>query len=108
MAKQRCLILTLSLLVILFLQSCTGMMASQRRERYVDEHPWINEETREAILAGEIMIGMLRSQVIASWGHPDDINRSIGSWGRHEQWVYGQTTAVYLYFEDGILTSWQD
>ena len=43
--------------------------------------------------------------VRASWGKPDDINRSVGPWGVHEQWVYGYK---YLYFEDGSLTSWQD
>ena len=42
---------------------------------------------------------------LESWGQPDDINRSVGSWGVHEQWVYGDE---YLYFENGKLTSWQD
>lgn len=41
----------------------------------------------------------------AAWGSPDDINRSVGSFGPHEQWVCGST---YLYFEDGVLTSFQD
>jgi hypothetical protein len=40
-----------------------------------------------------------------SWGAPSDINRTVGSWGVHEQWIYGDT---YLYFENGILKSWQD
>ena len=40
-----------------------------------------------------------------SIGHPKDINRTTGAWGVHEQWVYNKR---YLYFENGILTSWQD
>ena len=40
------------------------------------------------------------------FGPPNDINRTVGKWGVHEQWVYGN--GVYLYFENGILTSFQD
>ena len=54
----------------------------------------------------EIMVGMTKAMVIDSWGKPDDINRSVGSWGVYEQWVYGD--GQYLYFENGKLTSWQD
>jgi hypothetical protein len=41
-----------------------------------------------------------------SWGDPEDINRTVGSWGVREQWVYSNEN--YLYFENGILTSWQN
>lgn len=58
------------------------------------------------IKEGEIFLGMTTEQVRLSWGLPKDINRSIGAWGIHEQWVYGDYT--YLYFENGILTSFQD
>jgi len=51
------------------------------------------------------MMGMGSNMVKASWGEPEDINRTVGSFGVHEQWIYGDT---YVYFEDGILTSWQD
>lgn len=57
------------------------------------------------IANGKVFIGMTKPQVIASWGQPSDINRTAGSWGVHEQWVYGSN---YLYFENGILKSWQD
>lgn len=57
------------------------------------------------ILERKIWIGMTDELAIESWGKPNDINRSVGSWGVHEQWVYSST---YLYFENGILTSWQD
>jgi hypothetical protein len=53
----------------------------------------------------KIALGMTKEMVIDSWGEPKDINRTVGSWGIHEQWVYG---SAYLYFENGILTSWQD
>lgn len=65
---------------------------------------------------GVAVIGMTREQVIAAKGEPNDKNYTVGSWGTHEQWVYGgycrvtktYTSASYLYFENGILTSWQN
>jgi hypothetical protein len=47
---------------------------------------------------------MTNEQVKLSWGEPDRINRSVGSWGVSEQWVYQDR---YLYFKNGILTSYQ-
>ena len=43
---------------------------------------------------------------LESWGKPDDINTTIGSYGTHEQWVYGN--GYYLYFENGKLTNIQN
>lgn len=53
----------------------------------------------------KIHLGMTPCMAVAAWGRPEKINRSVGSFGTHEQWVYQDN---YLYFEDGILTSWQD
>jgi len=60
---------------------------------------------KDEILKRKVAIGMTKEMVIDSWGKPEDINRTVGTWGVHEQWVYGHT---YLYFEDGKLTSFQD
>jgi len=57
------------------------------------------------ILNGEIWLGMTSSMAIESIGTPKEKNRTIGSWGEHEQWVYEYR---YLYFENDILKSWQD
>lgn len=58
----------------------------------------------------EVMRGMTRAQVQMAWGQPSKINSSIGSYGKHEQWVYrrGAGAAQYIYFENGIVTSMQD
>lgn len=54
-----------------------------------------------------VHIGMTKQEVLdSSWGEPYDINKSIGSWGVHEQWCYEGYN--YLYFENGILTSIQN
>lgn len=57
------------------------------------------------ILEGKVKIGMTAEMCREAWGSPYDINKTIGSWGIHEQWVYDGS---YLYFEDGILTSIQN
>jgi hypothetical protein len=48
---------------------------------------------------------MTREMLIESWGSPNDINRTVGSWGVHEQMIYGE---VYVYVENDVVTSWQD
>ena len=60
------------------------------------------------ILEGKVVRGMTKEMCKESWGEPDDINVSIGSWGRHEQWVYGKLYSSYLYFENGKLTTIQN
>lgn len=58
------------------------------------------------IVSKEIWLGMTVEMAVESWGRPQENNRTVGSWGVHEQWVY--SISRYLYFENGILTSWQD
>lgn len=87
-----------------------GIVNARRREWYVAINPELPAQTKEYILAGAVVIGMTDEQVIAAKGHHgSNVNRSVGSWGIHEQWVYGDFPyCSYLYFENGILTSWQD
>ena len=59
------------------------------------------------INAGKFTIGMTKEMVIESIGKPDDINRTVGSWGVHEQWVYDKR-GLYIYFKNGKVTSFQD
>lgn len=63
----------------------------------------------------KIHIGMSKLCCVCAWGDPrvfGRINKSVGSWGVHEQWVYkqviGQYSATYVYFENGKISSWQD
>lgn len=56
---------------------------------------------------GGVRVGMTAKQVLGSnWGRPESVNRTTGSYGTHEQWVYGGRN--YLYFENGILRSIQN
>jgi hypothetical protein len=57
------------------------------------------------IFNGKIWLGMSMEMVADSWGDPSRINKSVGSWGVSEQWIY---YGSYLYIRNGTLTSWQE
>jgi len=82
----------------------------QQKREFLKYEKGYSDSTINNILNGTVRIGMTEEQVIYSWGRPDDINRSVGSWGVDEQWIYrrGDIKSQYLYFENGKLTSWQD
>lgn len=60
----------------------------------------------EKLKKGYYWIGMTDKMALISLGKPNDINKSVGSWGIHEQWVYDD--GFYCYFENGILKSYQN
>ncbi|MFC0417730.1 hypothetical protein ACFFHH_20180 [Cytobacillus solani] len=66
---------------------------------------YFNKKAKQENSKGKIGIGMTQEEVIESIGKPTDINKTVTANGTSEQWVY--PNYVYLYFEDGILTSYQ-
>jgi hypothetical protein len=71
-----------------------------------------SEEDCSGIAEQKIWIGMDEDQLILSYGLPNERNRTVGSWGIHSQWVYGNF-GPYVYLEgkdnnDLKVTSWQD
>ena len=56
------------------------------------------------ILKKEIWIGMTLDQALESLGHPRKINETVTSKGTEYQLVYSDQ---YLYFEKGVLKSYQ-
>ena len=112
----------------------TAKQLNRGRVEFIETHPTLlmPKETdpnlllkiKDAILNGEIILGMNLMQVLASRGVPLSMNDSIGEWGTHSQWVYVGTEInarmqtsrkewrldhkyAYIYFENGIVTSWQ-
>ena len=64
------------------------------------------QQNGKLIADGTVKLGMTCKMCIYAWGEPDDKNITIGSFGTHEQWVYGDDS--YLYFENGKLTGIQN
>lgn len=56
------------------------------------------------ILDGKVKIGMTKEMCKLSWGDPKEINETITSASKSEQWVYADN---YLYFKNGVLTTIQ-
>jgi hypothetical protein len=86
--------------------NCTPPARAVRNR--VRKNPEWSDEMIATTACNRVQIGMTREQAIAGWGRPRDINRTSGSFGVHEQWVYGEYGSGYLYFEDGILTTIQN
>ena len=65
-------------------------MPEERRSWFMETHPELSNtpEMKNAILAGQVTIGMNTDQVIASIGTADARNRTVTQFGTHEQWVY--------------------
>lgn len=77
-------------------------LALEKKQSLIDRY---GARIAERIRNHEIWLGMTRAMAIESLGRPNSNNRSVGAFGTHEQWVYENR---YLYFENDILTSWQD
>jgi len=82
-------------------------MLSPKGKRLRLKHPDWSIKDCDAISKGEITIGMTKAQVIAAWGKPYHVNKSIGSYGTNEQWVMREYGNTYVYFDNGICTSMQ-
>ena len=83
-----------------------AMLEKEEREHKASLIRKYGKKNALLILDNKVQIGFTKQMCIEAWGEPYDINRTITSWGVHEQWVYG--IGSYLYFEDNILTAIQD
>jgi hypothetical protein len=86
--------------------NCTPPARAVRNR--VRRNPEWSDEIIATTACNRVHLGMTAEQAIAGWGRPRDINRTSGSFGVHEQWVYGEYGSGYLYFEDGVLTTIQN
>jgi len=64
------------------------------------------KEIGQKLLDGYYWIGMTDDMARVSLGKPRNINKSVGTWGVHEQWIYYNN--MYLYFKNGKLDSYQN
>lgn len=75
--------------------------------RLMEKYPYWDYHTIGCVACNLFFIGMTKEQLIESMGQPDDINITAGSWGTHEQWIYGDYDGTYIYLENGVVTSYQ-
>jgi hypothetical protein len=60
---------------------------------------------KNTVIEKKIELGMPERLLILSWGVPEKINKTVGSWGEHKQFVYNNRT--YVYIKNGKISSWQ-
>jgi hypothetical protein len=77
----------------------TGRLDTERRLTAVEKAD-LNDDVRNAILGGRVLVGMSEGMVAASWGLPHSVRASTD--GGHEWWSYGsrftpgwETTLVF-------------
>jgi hypothetical protein len=71
-------------------------------------HPDWSWEVCKTVASGHIEIGFTSEQCLAAWGAPASTNRTVTANNTHEQWCYGRSCKPALYFDNGVLTSYQD
>lgn len=79
-----------------------------RVQRLLARHGDWDDNMLATVSCGFIQLGMTPEQVRESFGPPEAVNKSVGRWGVHEQWVYNSPYGPFVYFENGVLTSWQN
>ena len=83
----------------------TGRKPSRGSQSDRNEKDFFTAEEMSLIKDQKIQTDMREMAAYCSWGFPIDQNDTVTRYGRHRQSVMGG--GVYLYFEDGLLTSWQ-
>jgi hypothetical protein len=89
-------------------EPCTGQGAALKLAPQPVATP-LEVKRANAVAKGRVMVGMTAQQVRRAWGTPSSVNKSVGSYGVHEQWVYdrGQAGSQYVYVDDGVVTAVQ-
>jgi hypothetical protein len=73
-------------------------------EAYIASHK-LSSKRQADLRQRTIRLGTTSDELLLINGPPDKVNRSVGRWGVHEQWIYGDS---YFYIENGTVTSWQE
>jgi len=107
------LLVALTVLMALSSVGCFGFATKSSRKAYVEKDGYyLTHEQKNAILNGNIMVGMTIFDVEASWGVPQRKIVSEGVGGSTEQWCYGSSGpggpySQFVYFVDGEMTRLQ-
>ena len=104
--------LALLILMLIPIQGCYYFMAEQphlekwetKREKYINEHPQIDENLKKSILKNEVQLGMTKEQVMVTrYSNPSKTGPTT-KYEADEVWVYNFWNATeYLYFRNGSL-----
>ena len=106
-----------TLTVVMIFSSCasTPLMKPglNNRTAYIDNHPYLDQSIREAIVKGKVIKGMSFDDVRATWGEPDEIGTSESSkfLSKGEVvWQYNRlfVVPIFVHFLEGTVVDIHD
>lgn len=85
-------------------------VANRQVLRLEEEYPTWSAHDIQRVNDHEVWLGMNQAQALESWGKPDHVSETVTISGVLEQWTYERYNYEldFLYFQSGILTSWED
>lgn len=107
------------------LKSCSdGQIINALSSDFIDSEKIFEESVRRGLFSKsevrlitgrKIELGMSENVLLASWGWPSEVNRTVNSSGVRKQYVYRGYNGTrrydqpnYVYVKNGVVTSWQD
>ena len=94
-----------SVLFMLLVISCSPPKQSSRN-RYIHDNPGLTTEIKKAIRDGDIIPGMNKEHVLASWASPILKGFEIENDVSYETWIYPNmknSPYVNLYFDNDVV-----
>lgn len=104
-ANEKMRIFSLIIIFLIIAFSCAPPKMSLR-ERYVRETPGLKPEIRQAILDGDIIIGMTKEHVYASRATPIFKGEKWRNDETYEYWTYPDmkdSPFINIYFSDNVV-----
>lgn len=98
--------------LVLVAAGCASQgVGKDTRALYVTEHPEVAPKYANAILAGEVLVGMSRDMVLAAWGQPTRVEKLRENPKGEQRWVYGNyltsAAVTHLYFRGDLLVLYE-
>jgi hypothetical protein len=69
------------------------------------KHPDWSDDAIAIVACHRVVVGMSQEQLLASWGRPEQVNRTVVGSSASDQLVYSDNN--YVYIENGVVTSYQ-
>lgn len=68
-----------------------------KKNEYINTHPNLSQEIKDAILSYNVIIGMAQDDVIATWGNPVNVTRNTSPLGIFDVWYYDIPAENFAY-----------
>ncbi len=95
----------LALIAFFLFLTCTPP-EKHLRERYVNDNPELKSDIKKAILEGDVIVGMTKEEVYASWATPIFKGEKREKGSTYEYWTYPNmkdSPFVNIYFMDDFV-----